>query len=488
MDDTTSEATSPYSASGMEYSSINNQSYYTYQWPLHPQMNDGMTHSQATRDHFLQGEASQQPRPGGRRPKMTIDERKVRKRQIDADHRRRKKAKFDEMTALNQSLQDQNGQLSTENRHLKEETGRLSSENRHLKEETGRLSSENRHLKEETGRLSSENRHLKEETGRLSFENRHLEDHIKGLRSKGQLPQEVLQTHDSYISQPTSQVEQNVYVQDHYGTESNNDDRVYSSHQYMEYTHTEGAADAFDGLGIDELLNLLPLENEMTPCERFPIHESGTEHRTSSQSGLSPAEVAEIKLHKFLVELDAEVTSNVDPSDFTGLEGEQRSVGRFRIPASLIQTVERIENFYGDVSATSLISPSVSGTIYVFFCATIKEMECLQLGEVTERIMLKWRDVIKDALRLNFDVTFAMEHLKTIACAYFGLTGHRLLQDIGAKISTLEAEMKEWKEKHTRIYTKSQMSIGAAEKFIGVPVSTGLFPPSSSNRIMHCRN
>ncbi|KAK8474940.1 hypothetical protein V6N12_002557 [Hibiscus sabdariffa] len=392
-------------------------------------MNDGMLHSQATCDHFLQEEASQQPRPGGCRSKMTIEERKARKRQIDADHRRRKKAKFDEMTALNLSLQN----------------------------ETGRLSSENRHLKEETERLSSENRHLTEEISRLNLENKHLEDHIRDPRGKGQLPQEVMQTHDSYISLPTSQVEQNVFVQ---------------GHQYMEYTHTEGAADGFDGLGIEELLNLLPLENEMTLYGRFPIHESATEHPTSSQSGLCPAEVANVKLQKFLMELDAEVTSSVDPSDFSGLEGEQGRVQRFRIPLSLIPTVERIEKFYGDVSAASLISPSVSGTIYVLFCATIREMECLQLGQVTEHRMLKWRDVIKDALRLNFDVTFAMEHLKKIACAYFGLTGHQLLHDIGAKISTLEAEMKEWKEKHARIYEKSQMSIDAAEKFIGLPVST----------------
>ncbi|KAK8648374.1 hypothetical protein V6N13_129128 [Hibiscus sabdariffa] len=454
MDDTTSEATSPYSASGMENSSINNQSYshYTSQLHLHQQMNDGMLHSQATCDHFLQGEASQQPRPGGCRSKMTIDEKKARKRQIDADHRRRKKAKFDEMTALNLSLQDK----------------------------TGRLTSENRHLKEETERLTSENRHLTEEISRLNLENKHLEDHIRDLRGKGQLPQEVMQTHDSYISLPTSQVEQNVFVQGHHGMESNNDDRVYSGHQYMEFTHTEGAADGIDGLGIDELLNLLPLENEMTPYGRFPIHESAIEHPTSSQSGLCPAEVANVKLQKFLMELDAEVTSSVDPSDFTGLEGEQGRVRRFRIPLSLIPTVERIEKFYGDVSAASLISPSVSGTIYVLFCATIREMECLQLGQVTEHRMLKWRDVIKDALRLNFDVTFAMEHLKKIACAYFGLTGHRLLHDIGAKISTLEAEMKEWNEKRARIYEKSQMSIDAAEKFIGLPVSTGLFPSSSS--------
>lgn len=72
-------------------------------------------------------------------------------------------------------------------------------------------------------------------------------------------------------------------------------------------------------------------------------------------------------------------------------------------------------------------------------------MEHLQLEDVTEDKMLKWRDVIKDALRFNFNLKFAMEHLKKMACVYFGLSGCLVLHGMNAKISSLEAEMNDLK-------------------------------------------
>ena len=90
--------------------------------------------------------------------------------------------------------------------------------------------------------------------------------------------------------------------------------------------------------------------------------------------------------------------------------------------------------------------------------------------------MLNWRDTIKDAQRINFNVRFAMEHLKKIARAYFGQRGCLLLQSIDATISGLEAQVNDEKMKRAETYEESKLCIAAAEEFIGVPVSTGLFP------------
>ncbi|XP_022717222.1 uncharacterized protein LOC111275885 [Durio zibethinus] len=462
MDDTTSEATNPCSTSEMASTSMYNPSSHTYQWHFQQQMNEGTAHTQANQYQFLQGEAfeaSLQPRLGGRRRTLSEEERKERRRQSDWNYKQRKKNKENEMIIQNKFLQ--------------EEIGRLSTENRQLKEESVRLSIENRHFKDESVRLSIENRNLKEETGQLTLENKHLEERIRGLQGKGQLPAQVLQRQDSYVSQSISQVDQpRVHVQDHYGMEPNNEEAVYREHYWMD-SNNEGAVDGFDGLGMDDLLCLLCAENGMIPNGRVAINEPAHEHEECSHSGLCPAEIAKTK---FLMKLDEEVMSKVDSNDFTGLEGEPRKVGRYSFPLSLIPTVVRINNVYGDVSATSLISPSISGTIYFLFCATIREMENLQLEEVTEDKMLKWRDVIKDALRLNFNVRFAMEHLKKIACAYFGLQECPLLQGLDEKISNLEAEVNDWKKKRDNIYQESKMCIDAAKKFRGVPVSTGLFP------------
>ncbi|KAL1184630.1 hypothetical protein V6Z11_A01G058400 [Gossypium hirsutum] len=401
MDDTTSEATSPYSASRMDSSSMYNQSNSTYQFHSQQQM----THSQATQDRFLQGEALQQPRPGCLKDKMSEDERKARKRLADKKHRQKKKAKFDEMTSQNQHLQDKNRELSTENRQLKEEKESLINKNTQLEEQ------------------------------------------IRGLQGKGQLPVEVMQGH-SYISHPASQIDQNVHVQDHYEMEVTNDDHVYNNNGFPDNCHNAGAVDALDGFGLDELLHLLrtDADDEMTTNGRIALNEPTIEHPESSQSGLCPSKVAKIKLHKFLTDLHAEVPSNVDPLDFRGLEGEQKRFGRFSFPS---------------------------------------DMEHLRLDQVTEDIMVKWRDVIKDALGLGFNVAFAMEHLKKVACAFFGQSGCKLLNDIDSKISTLEDEVNYWKKKRAEIYKESKMSIDAVDNFIGVPISTGLFPQSSSDRIMH---
>ncbi|TYH86675.1 hypothetical protein ES332_D01G061100v1 [Gossypium tomentosum] len=307
--------------------------------------------------------------------------------------------------------------------------------------------------------MTSQNQRLQDRNRELMNENRQLKQEISGLKGKGQLPVEVMRRQDSYISHPPSQVDQNVHVQDHYGMEFNNDDHVYN----------------FDGFCLDELL--LPPDDEMTTNGRIALNEPAIEHPESSQSGLCPAKVDKNKLHMFLTRLHPEVRSNVDPSGWTGLlEEEQRRLGRFSFPSSLIPTVERIKDAYGDVSATCLISPSVSEKSYVFFCAMIRDMEHLRLDQVTEDKMLNWGDVIKDALGLGFNVEFAMEHLKKVAYAFFGQSGCKWLTDVDSKISTLEAEVNYWKKRRAEIYEESKMSINAVESFNGVPISTGLFP------------
>ncbi|XP_022717221.1 uncharacterized protein LOC111275884 isoform X6 [Durio zibethinus] len=257
---------------------------------------------------------------------------------------------------------------------------------------------------------------------------------------------------------------------DHHGVDSNNEEAVYMEQDQRRMdSDIEGAVDGADGLEINDLRNLLLPENETNQNGRVAIHESASENAESSLSCMHHADMA---MKKFLMKLDEEVLSNVDFSDFTGLDGEQTTVGRYSFPLSLIPTVERINDVCGDVSAKSLINPSAATTIYILFCATIKEMDDLQLEQVTEKKMLRWRDAIKDALRINFNVRFAMEHLKKVACAYFGLIGCILLQSIDARISQLEAEVNDWKTKRADICEGSKLCIAAAEEFIGVPVST----------------
>ncbi|GMJ05809.1 hypothetical protein HRI_004250100 [Hibiscus trionum] len=179
-----------------------------------------------------------------------------------------------------------------------------------------------------------------------------------------------------------------------------------------------------------------------------------------------------------LTKLEADEQSNVRLSDFAGLGGERRPVGKYNFPPLLHQIVKNITEVYGDVSVTSRLSVSLTGEFYVVFCASIKEMSELRLEQVTENMILKWRDAIKDALRVRFKVDFAMEHLKKVACAYIGLMERRKLDSMASKISNLEAQLSVGKAEYCKISEMSKIYIDAADEFTGKAVSWGIFESS----------
>ncbi|MBA0721748.1 hypothetical protein Golax_009257 [Gossypium laxum] len=187
-----------------------------------------------------------------------------------------------------------------------------------------------------------------------------------------------------------------------------------------------------------------------------------------------------------LMKIDADEESKVKFTDFTGLDGKHVTVGKYCFPLSLLPTLKLIINVYGDVAATSKMSPSITERIYVMFCASIKEMHDLRLEQITECRILKWRDAIKDALRMNFKVDFAMEHLKKIACACIGLMERQRLEEVALRISKLEAELSANKKEHSKICERSKVYMDTAKEFIGKPVSLGML--KAQNRRLEDRN
>ncbi|XP_022749320.1 uncharacterized protein LOC111298866 isoform X2 [Durio zibethinus] len=281
------------------------------------------------------------------------------------------------------------------------------------------------------------NRQKKKEYARVAAENRHLTGIIEGMISQYLKVQgKNFQKHENYVSHLAGE----------------NDHRsFYAQDQQCAGSHIGGNDDELDvmnGLALNELDN--PLSNEV----KNPKNSQTIQKSTMSE---------------FLKKIDDDVASSNDFSDFmVCFDGEHKKIGRYSFPLSLVSTVERITNVYGDVSAPCLKNSSVTEKIYLFFCATIKEMEDLKLHQVTEKKLLKWRDAIKDALRINFKVAFAMHHLKRIARAYFGCIGSQELQSIGDKLDALNKERAE-------TYQDFKDYIAYAKDFYGKSVSDGLF-------------
>ncbi|TYH86673.1 hypothetical protein ES332_D01G060900v1 [Gossypium tomentosum] len=171
---------------------------------------------------------------------------------------------------------------------------------------------------------------------------------------------------------------------------------------------------------------------------------------------------------RILKRIGGKKKSKVTYSDFPGLDIDERvAVGEYSFPKSLKSTVENITNTYGDVSKNSIMPQCVDETIYILFCATIKEMDDLQLPKA---------DTIKAALGIKFDVGFAMDHLKDKIIPAF--VGHRHCQrvdEIEENISKLEADLNALKQDHAKECEQSKVYKDAMDKFNGKSVSSGLF-------------
>ncbi|XP_021278552.1 uncharacterized protein LOC110412347 isoform X2 [Herrania umbratica] len=151
---------------------------------------------------------------------------------------------------------------------------------------------------------------------------------------------------------------------------------------------------------------------------------------------------SDLLVTKFMAELDDDnVVSNVDLSSFKDLDGERKKVGKYRIPPSLVSTAEGIIRAYGDITDKCRFGYSVVETAYILLCAAIEEMSNLSLGQVSEEVMLKWRDAIKDANGLNCDAKFAMENLKKIAYGYFGLKAKTDGEILKLRMTSLKTEV-----------------------------------------------
>ncbi|WRX17113.1 hypothetical protein QQP08_009600 [Theobroma cacao] len=183
----------------------------------------------------------------------------------------------------------------------------------------------------------------------------------------------------------------------------------------------------------------------------------------------------------FSRKLDAKDKSQVDFSDFSGLMEEVVKSGTVTLPPSLALTDKKIEKKYGEIAAESKQSSCTAMPSRILLCAAIKEMDELQLESIDEKKMLLWRDAINSALNINFKVDFAIEHLKKIGHAYFGLKARndQELRSIEEKISTLQIELSDWEEKRAKKVEEQNSEVRKdcpryAEYFQGKSLSAGL--------------
>ncbi|TYJ33271.1 hypothetical protein E1A91_A05G091800v1 [Gossypium mustelinum] len=143
--------------------------------------------------------------------------------------------------------------------------------------------------------------------------------------------------------------------------------------------------------------------------------------------------------------LIARITDENIPSDLATnsfgdlLGGARERVNKYEIPSLLVSTAQHIFNDHGDITRKCKLSDLNVQTIFVSFCAAIKEMVDLSLENVTEEIILKLRHPIMDAKRIEFDAEFAMKRLITIVHGYFGLKARQDRHELERWVASLRA-------------------------------------------------
>ncbi|KAB2043947.1 hypothetical protein ES319_D01G055400v1 [Gossypium barbadense] len=367
-------------------------------------INGGLTQSLTDQDQLNQlgtSEGSYRTKSEGGRPKLSLAQKRENKRLSDYRYRQKRKITADELSAENKHLKEENEGLIAENR--------LSRSGKPMEQKAKQDYS---NLGARRAQATDGHRAMREQ---ISESTKNLKDLIPACNKvQGAL---LLDEIFSYIQSLQREIEL----------------QFLSLEPAAINPRTNPAIEAFplkDFMDVDmnefqNLLQMILVNADLNPTK---------------------PEVAiccndEMPISDLLTKIEADEESKGKFSDFDGLNGDRIKHGKYSFPHSLIPTLETIIDACGDISATSKMNPSITEMVYIMFCASVKEMNDLRLEEITEDRILKWRDAIKDALRISFKVDFAMEHLKKIACAYIGQIERQKLKDLAMRISRLEDDL-----------------------------------------------
>ncbi|XP_017640913.1 uncharacterized protein LOC108482301 [Gossypium arboreum] len=345
----------------------------------------------------------------------------------------------------------------------------------------------------------AENENLKRKNVILAAEKQSLSDVINKMQPNAQIPGQMGQLDAQQIHHPSFSAPAAGFPRSHHGEDSEEFDQdpeisalrmqrdclvdevqllqgSTSCQQSNEQTPLTFQQHLHSDCSAQQQLNGSRFSNDVQdpPWTYSSSHGGGT---ASSSNPTEKQDNSRALMARILKRIGEKRKSKVTYSDFPGLDIDERvAVGEYSFPKSLKSTVENITNMYGDVSKNSTMPQCVDETIYILFCATIKEMDDLQLHKVTENCIFKWSDTIKAALGIKFDVGFAMDHLKyKIIPAFVGQIHCQWVDEMEENISNLEASLNALKQDHAKECEQSKVYKDAMDKFNGKSVSSGLF-------------
>ncbi|XVF51303.1 hypothetical protein PTKIN_Ptkin04bG0174200 [Pterospermum kingtungense] len=338
-------------------------------------------------------------------------------------------------------------------------------------------------------RVDEEMKSLRDENRQLREENRRLNDMLSNSNIRHQLREQNLELEET-VKLVESRFELDKFPSPNEEVANNEPIITQCSESSQSAMHYAALVDNFckelDAKAKSSVdLSVVYEMSQVVPwfADKFPSLNEEIAHNAPLTQGA--IRLGDEIVEDFIKKIDAKEKSNVDFSDFDGLKEEMETSGINSLPPSVAPFDTKIKEIYGKIDADSKQSSCTAMATRILFCAAIKEMSNLQLEQIDKRRILLWRDAINSALNINFRVEFAIEHLKKIARAYYGLNARieqasdPELLSIMEKISELVIEQRALEAKHAqkveaRNFEMSRQCVHDAEYFAGKRLSTGL--------------
>ncbi|KAM7273294.1 hypothetical protein ACFE04_027958 [Oxalis oulophora] len=134
------------------------------------------------------------------------------------------------------------------------------------------------------------------------------------------------------------------------------------------------------------------------------------------------------------------------------------------VSASLESIANELLAKHSDIGTGNSPFPYMNEMAFIILCGALKSMDTTRSTELTEMLILKWRDVVRGALHSGFKINFFKDHLKLVTRAYLAMLTKnsresKALKAIDVKISTKRKELNALIAQHVDVYKKMKTAL-----------------------------
>ncbi|KAK8550228.1 hypothetical protein V6N13_118747 [Hibiscus sabdariffa] len=201
---------------------------------------------------------------------------------------------------------------------------------------------------------------------------------------------------------------------------------------------------------IDTLYNLLPISKE---CVAKPTKADKLDEIINYMEALK-RELNMFKQTRSIEKMDfvsnsiEQLLTKVESDGITEVTignncfpGARVSVDSFSLPVYLLPTFIQLKEKMDDIYSGCIFSHKIQEEMLTVFCVTLNEMQQTLLEQLMEKQILKWRDIINEALQMGFRVQFVKNHLMKITQLYIDLKYHQKLEHMQFSLFALDVKL-----------------------------------------------